>query len=43
VPTAELEQTLRNAGHFGDAVADLAAADGGRRVNVALVLFPWVR
>ena len=36
VPTPGLEDELRNAGTFGDAVATLSQTDGGRRLNLRL-------
>ena len=36
VPTPELEDSLRNAGPFGEAAAILAEPEGGRRVNLRL-------
>lgn len=36
IPTPALEDELRNAGRFGDAVASLSDPDGGRRVNLRL-------
>ena len=36
IPTPALEDELRNAGRFGDAVASLSDADGSRRVNLRL-------